>query len=100
MLRKGFTPQDDKLLHIEGKIARYTSRDVIVQKAIRAGEEAKLFTEIQNVRCESRKSDEKDNEKQCFPFMKRSRDSHERFFSAFLERVTESKVLSRVIRQG
>ena len=58
------------LLHIEGKIARYTGRDVIVQKAIRAGEEAKLFTKIQNVHRESRKSDEKDNKKKRFPFMK------------------------------
>jgi hypothetical protein len=57
------------LLHIEGKIARYPGSYVIVQKPIRAGEKAKLFTEIQNVCCESRESDEKDNKKKRFPFL-------------------------------
>jgi hypothetical protein len=61
--------REENRLHLEGKIARYTGRDVIVQKAIRTGEEAKLFTEIQNVRCESRESDEKDNKKKRFSFM-------------------------------
>ena len=61
--------QDDMLLHIEGKNPYYTGCDVIVQKTIRAGEEVKLFTEIQNVHREGRKSDEKDSEKKRFPFM-------------------------------
>jgi len=72
--------QDEKRLRLESGVTCYASRDAIVQKAIWAREEAKLITEIQNVRREGGKSDEKDNEKQCFPFMQRSRDSHERFF--------------------
>jgi hypothetical protein len=61
--------QDEMLLHIEGKIFGYTGCDVIIQKAIRAGEEVKLFTEIHNVHREGSKSDEKDNKKKRFPFM-------------------------------
>lgn len=47
----------------------YPGRYVIVQKAIWAGEEMKLFTEIKNVRRESRESDEKDSKKKRFPFV-------------------------------
>lgn len=58
--------REENRLHLEGKIFRYAGCDVIVQKGIRAGDETKLFTEIHNVRCESRKSDEKDNKKRSF----------------------------------
>ena len=61
--------------------ACYPGRDVVVQAAAGAGEDVKLFAQIDDVRREGRKNDEKDNEKQCFPFMKRSQSSHERFFS-------------------
>jgi hypothetical protein len=57
----------------------------------------KLFAQIKNVRREGRKSDKKDNEKQRFPFMKRSRSIHERFSSHSFETASESPVLSRVI---
>jgi hypothetical protein len=36
-------------------------RDVAIQTAIRGGEDAKLFTEIEDVRRESKKSDKKEN---------------------------------------
>ena len=39
----------------------------------------KLFAQIQDVRREGGKGDKKDNEKERFPFMKRSGSSHERF---------------------
>jgi hypothetical protein len=61
--------------------ACYTGRDVVVQAAAGAGEDVKLFAKIEDVRREGGKSDEKDNEKQRFPFMKRSKSSHERFSS-------------------
>jgi len=52
-------------------------------ESYRVGEEAKLFTEIQNVRRESREGYEKDNEKQRFPFMSEAEavmnDSHPHF---------------------
>ena len=57
----------------------YPGRDVVVQAAVRAGEDVEFFAQIQNIRREGGKSDEKDNEKQCFPSMKRSRSSHKRF---------------------
>ena len=69
--------QDNKLLHIEGKFAYYTGRDVIVKKAIWGGEKAKLFTEIQNVRRESIESNEKYNKKKRFPFVERRRCGHD-----------------------
>jgi hypothetical protein len=58
-------------------VACQTGRDVIVQNAVRAGEEVKFFTQIQDIRREGRKSDKKDNKKQRFPFMKRRRSSHD-----------------------
>lgn len=61
--------------------ACYPGCDVVVQDADGAGEDVKLFAKIEDVRREGGKSDEKDNEKQCFPFMKRSRSSHEQFSS-------------------
>ena len=61
--------KDENRLRLESGVTCYASRDVIVQKTIRAGEEVKLITEIQNVRCESIESDEKDNKKKRFPFM-------------------------------
>ena len=61
--------REENRFHLEGKIALYICSIIIVQKAIRAGEEAKLFTEIQNVRCENRESNKKDNKKKRFPFM-------------------------------
>ena len=54
------------LLYIEGKISGYAGCDVIVQNAIRAGEKVKLFTKIQNVHREGRKSNEKDSKKSTF----------------------------------
>jgi len=57
----------------------YTGRDVVVQAAVWAGEDAKFFAQIHDIRRESGKRNEKDNEKQCFPFMKRSRSIHGRF---------------------
>jgi len=69
--------EDDKLLQIEGKIAYYTGRYVVVQAAIRAGQQVKLFTEIQDVRRESSESDEKCNKKKRFLFMERRRCCHE-----------------------
>jgi hypothetical protein len=69
--------REENRLRLEGEIARYAGRDVIVQRAIWAGEKAKLFTEIQNVRCDSRESDEKDNKKKRCPFMERRRCCHE-----------------------
>jgi len=68
--------QDNRFQH-EVDAAYYTGRDVVVQAAVWAGEDVKLFAKIEDVRREGEKSDEKDNEKQCFPFMKRSRSSHE-----------------------
>ncbi len=44
--------------------------DVVVQAAAWTGEDVKLFAKINNVRREGGKSDEKDNENKCFPFMK------------------------------
>jgi hypothetical protein len=61
--------------------ARYPGCDVVVQAAVWAGEDAKLFAKIEDIRREGGKSDKKDNEKQCFPFMKRSKSSHERLSS-------------------
>ena len=55
--------------HLEGEVICYTGRDVVVQAAVWVGDDAKLFAEIDDVCRESRKNDEKDNEKQCFPFM-------------------------------
>ena len=69
------------LFQCEVNGARYPGSDVVVQVAAGAGEDVKLFAQIKDVRREGGKSDEKDNEKQCFPFMKRSQSSHERFFS-------------------
>ena len=69
-------------LHLEGEVICYTGRDVVVQTAVWAGDDAKLFAEIDDVRRESRKSDEKDNEKQRFPFMKRSRSCHKQLPSS------------------
>jgi hypothetical protein len=57
-------------------VACETSRDIIIQNAVRAGVEAKFFAEIQDIRCESRKNDKKDNEKKCFSFIKQNRSSH------------------------
>jgi hypothetical protein len=50
--------------------ACYRGCDVVVQAAAGAGEDVKLFAQIEDVRREGGKSDEQDNEKQCFPFMK------------------------------
>jgi hypothetical protein len=57
-------------------VACETSRDIIIQNAVRAGVEAKFFAEIQDIRCESRKNDKKDNKKKCFSFIKQNRSSH------------------------
>ena len=70
--------QDNRFQHeIDG--ACYTGRDVVVQGAVWAGDDVEFFAQIQNIRREGGESDEKDNEKKCFPFMKRSRSSHESF---------------------
>jgi hypothetical protein len=61
--------REENRLHLEGGVTCATRSDIIVQKYIRAGEEAEIFTEIQNVRCESKEGDEKDNKKKRFPFM-------------------------------
>ena len=61
--------QEGNRLHLEGGVTFATLSDVIVQKYIRTGEEVKIFTEIQNVRCEAGESDVKDNKKKRFPFL-------------------------------
>jgi hypothetical protein len=66
----------------EVDVACYTGRYVVVQAAVRAGDDMKIFAQIQNIRREGGKSEEKDNEKQCFPFMKPS-SSHGRFSCLF-----------------
>ena len=50
--------------------ACYPRCDVVIQAAVWAGEDVKIFAKIEDVRREGGKSDEKDNKKQCFPFMK------------------------------
>jgi len=72
--------QQNRFQHEVGG-ACYAGCDVVVKDAAGAGEDVKLFAKIEDVRREGGKSDEKDNEKQCFPFMKRSRSRHERFSS-------------------
>ncbi|MHB8909327.1 MAG: hypothetical protein ACYDAA_10670 [Syntrophales bacterium] len=56
-------------LRLQAMVTCQTGRDVIVQTAVRGGEEAQLFAQIQDIRRESGKSEKKDNEKQRFPFM-------------------------------
>ena len=68
--------QHNRFQH-EVEAAGYPGRDVVVQAAAWAGEYLEFFAKIEDVRREGGKSDEKDNEKQCFPFMKRSRSRHE-----------------------
>jgi hypothetical protein len=78
--------QCDKRLRLESKVICDAGRDVAVQTAIWAGDDVKFFAQIQDICRESREGDKKDNEKQRFPFMKRSKRSHERFSSHFLGR--------------
>ena len=73
--------------------ACYPGCDVVVQAAAWTGEDEKLFAKIEDVRREGGKSDEKDNEKQCFPFMKQSRSSHERFSSRIFGKGSRIKSL-------
>jgi len=51
--------------------------DIVVETAVRAGENAKFFAKIDDVRRKCGKRDQKDNEKKGFSFMKQSRTSHE-----------------------
>jgi hypothetical protein len=71
--------------------------DVVVQAAVWAGEDVELFAKIDDVRREGRKSDKKDNEKKCFPFMKRSRSSHERFSSRIFGKGSRIKSLVKIL---
>jgi hypothetical protein len=73
--------QHNRFQH-EVDVACYTGRYVVVQAAVRAGDDVEIFAQIQNIRRKGRKSEEKDNEKQCFPFMKRS--SHHGRFSCLV----------------
>jgi hypothetical protein len=61
--------KDENRLRLENGVTCYAGRDVVVQIAVRAGEDAKLFTEIQDVRRKGGKSDQKGNTKKCFPSM-------------------------------
>jgi hypothetical protein len=61
--------KDENRLCLESEATCYAGRDVVVQRAVHAGEEVKLFTEIQDVHCESRESDEKNDKKNRFPFL-------------------------------
>jgi hypothetical protein len=74
------------LLELEGMISDYTGLDIIVQTGVRARDEAKLITQIQDIRSESRKNEKKDNENQCCSFMRRSISSHDGLTGFFEKR--------------
>ncbi len=45
--------QDEERFRLEGSDGGNTGRDIIVQRAVRTGEKAKFFAEIQDVRGEN-----------------------------------------------
>ena len=45
--------QDEKRFRLEGDTGGNSGRDIVVQRTVRAGEEAKFFTEVQDIRREN-----------------------------------------------